>query len=535
VLVRSLGKTGLPRARKSKEKRWVLMVKLTRLLSKLRPRVKFISFLKALGFVVLAGVVFLSLSPLIKLPGNWRTSIVLSGSMEPKIKMGSIVVIKPSQDLKTGDVITFKNPKDPKTTFTHRISAITDGIMQTKGDANNAPDNWEVTENQVLGKVVTSLPYLGYAANFAKTPRGFLLLVVLPAILVILDELKKIKREIEKKFEAKIATLEKEVAQAKGLDKTTKQVEMIILAIGLSLFALSFSPATQAVFSDEEKVNGNSISVAVWEVEPPPPAYKPQDVVINEVYYDVADDGSKGEERKNEWVELYNNTDQPISLKKWTLVDNTGTVKTINAEVSIPAKGFAVLSHDNSTWTNFWSPLPAGAVTINLGGSGPWLSDDGGDLRLKDPTNQEIDFVAWEKGAANAHPDWDITANNGESIARITKGVDTDVVGDWQVLTSPNPGTNPHPPAAPEPQPTPSQSYPGTDLPQTETGTPETLANPDPEATSPEPAKEDPPLKEIEETPEASASAQPTNPSPEPTSEPPEPVPAQDLGGIPDA
>lgn len=411
---------------------------------KIKLRIKVMAVLKAVGFLVLAGIVFLSLSPLIRIPGNWRTSIVLSGSMEPKIKMGSVVVIKPSQDLKTGDVITFKNPKDPKTTITHRISAINNGVIQTKGDANNAPDNWEVTENQVLGKVVTSVPYLGYAANFAKTSRGFLLFIILPAFLIIADELRMIKKEMEKKFTAKIASLEKEVAQAKGLEKTTKKLELVLLIIGLSLLALSLSPVTRATFVDEEKVTGNSISVGVWDIDPPI-AYQPKDVVINEVYYDVADDGSKGEESKNEWVELYNNTDQAIPLKNWTLVDNTGTVKTINAVVSIPAKGFAVVSLDDTTWNTYWNPLPAGAVTINLGGNGPWLSDDGGDLRLKDPTNQEIDFVAWEKGASNAHPDWDITANNGESIARVTKGVDTDLVSDWHVLTFPNPGTNPHP------------------------------------------------------------------------------------------
>jgi len=162
-------------------------------------------------------------------------------------------------------------------------------------------------------------------------------------------------------------------------------------------------------------------------------------VVINEVYYDA---GAAGVDAKYEWIELYNNTGADVPLKDWAITDNVGA-RTISAEVSIPAHGFAIIAHDNSTWVKWESdhgPLPAGAVKINLGGSWPWLNDDGDKLTLKDPSDNEIDWVAWENYVAG----WGITANRGESIARITKGVDTDSVVDWEVLTSPNPGTNPH-------------------------------------------------------------------------------------------
>lgn len=165
-------------------------------------------------------------------------------------------------------------------------------------------------------------------------------------------------------------------------------------------------------------------------------------IVINEVYYDV-DVGNKGDEGKNEWVELYNNSDTPVSLQNWSLTDNAGT-KNITSNTIIGAHDYLVVSHDNSTCANHW-----GCDTtkhINLGGSpgSGWLNNGGDYLILKDSGDTEVDFVAWEDGYSNSHPAWDINAGDGESIARKTAGDDTDLVNDWEVLSNPNPGTNPH-------------------------------------------------------------------------------------------
>jgi len=170
------------------------------------------------------------------------------------------------------------------------------------------------------------------------------------------------------------------------------------------------------------------------------------DVVINEVYYDVADD--RGTESKNEWVELYNDSDQSVSLKGWKLVDDAGNEKKINADVDLPKGEYAVLSHDNSTWINYWV-IRQDAVKLNGTGGGAWLNDDGDSLTLYNQLDEEVDFVAWE-GVSG----WSITADEGQSIARSTAGYDSNNDGvddqnDWTVLGDevgemPNPGTNPH-------------------------------------------------------------------------------------------
>ena len=136
------------------------------------------------------------------IPGNFKVMSVLSGSMEPAIKMGSIVVVKPERDYKIGDVITFTFRKN-EIPITHRIynTEVVDGEIYyiTKGDANKAPDEKRVSKKQVVGKVLFSLPYLGFLAEFSRKPVGFLLLIVIPAVIIVYDETRKIIEEVKKR------------------------------------------------------------------------------------------------------------------------------------------------------------------------------------------------------------------------------------------------------------------------------------------------------------------------------------------------
>lgn len=134
--------------------------------------------------------------------GNYKLLIVQSGSMEPAIKMGSLVLVKPADDYKIGDVITFGAYTKTKAPTTHRVFDIKvdAGVPRyiTKGDANEEPDQREVSETEVIGKVLFSVPYLGYAVDAAKKPFGFMLIIIVPATIIIYDEVKNIWEEIKK-------------------------------------------------------------------------------------------------------------------------------------------------------------------------------------------------------------------------------------------------------------------------------------------------------------------------------------------------
>jgi signal peptidase len=123
----------------------------------------------------------------------YRPFIVLSGSMEPAIKTGSVVLVKATPQYQLSDVITFKQGKK---FVTHRISSVGLQDFTTKGDANKVNDSNPVTKDQIQGRVVTSIPYLGYAAQRAQTPIGFIALVIIPATIIVYEELKTLKKEL---------------------------------------------------------------------------------------------------------------------------------------------------------------------------------------------------------------------------------------------------------------------------------------------------------------------------------------------------
>ena len=125
--------------------------------------------------------------------------IVESGSMLPTIPTGAVILISPAESYTVGDIVTFQRTTDTEVT-THRIieERIVAGEEEfvTKGDANSVKDLEPVTHREVFGKVRAHIPYLGYVLSFFRQPIGFLLLVVVPGVLVIVEQMRKIKAEV---------------------------------------------------------------------------------------------------------------------------------------------------------------------------------------------------------------------------------------------------------------------------------------------------------------------------------------------------
>lgn len=137
-------------------------------------------------------------------PLKIRVFSVLSGSMEPVIHTGSVVIVQPQEEYKEGDIVTFRSPKDPKQTFTHRIIKVSQDkdiktiTYTTKGDANEEEDRDQTSARRAIGKVIFTIPYAGYAVNFAQTQTGLIVLIVIPATIIVYSELLNIKTEIQK-------------------------------------------------------------------------------------------------------------------------------------------------------------------------------------------------------------------------------------------------------------------------------------------------------------------------------------------------
>jgi len=121
---------------------------------------------------------------------GWQVDAVLSGSMEPQLKVGSLVVthsVDP-ETIAVGDIITFHPTTVDENLITHRVVGIGHNSpihFETKGDANAEPDPFTLPACNLVGKVNFHLPYWGYATEFLKTPLGFLFAVVIPGSITI--------------------------------------------------------------------------------------------------------------------------------------------------------------------------------------------------------------------------------------------------------------------------------------------------------------------------------------------------------------
>lgn len=163
---------------------------------------KYLKIIYYIFFGAIALIAVLLIISVLPITGNFKVMAVLSGSMEPAIKTGSVIAIKPSDNYKIGDIITFGEMSKTKTPTTHRIydMRVQEGkpVYITKGDANNAPDQKEILPEEIIGKVLFSVPYAGYAVDTAKKPWGFALIIIVPAAVIIIDEAKKIWREMKR-------------------------------------------------------------------------------------------------------------------------------------------------------------------------------------------------------------------------------------------------------------------------------------------------------------------------------------------------
>ena len=105
-------------------------------------------------------------------------AIVMSGSMEPVIHTGSLLLVDRDKagTVTIGDTIAFRNGDAD---IAHRIVDVSSGGFITKGDANDSVDPWVVDTAKVRGKVVATIPLLGYVVKLMASTTGIVILACL--------------------------------------------------------------------------------------------------------------------------------------------------------------------------------------------------------------------------------------------------------------------------------------------------------------------------------------------------------------------
>ena len=149
---------------------------------------------------------FLIIQTLIK-PGvtpdffGYKTFSIISGSMEPKININDIVIVKnvDKNQIKINDIITFKIEDE---TITHRVINIKQIdnklIYTTKGDSNEVTDIEKIEYNQIEGKYVGKIPKIGKLLSILKNKYIFGLILIFLIIFYMLQR-KNIQKKITRK------------------------------------------------------------------------------------------------------------------------------------------------------------------------------------------------------------------------------------------------------------------------------------------------------------------------------------------------
>ena len=148
------------------------------------------------------------------MPFGYGAAVVLSGSMEPVLSKGDLIIVQEKESYKVGDVVVFQSGKS---LIVHRIIKIDDKKVITQGDANNVADP-EFDTQFIKGKEVFRIPYIGVLVDIIKTPTGTIVILILAFWMVeysfrkqknedskkqeeIKAEIRKLKEEQEKKCE----------------------------------------------------------------------------------------------------------------------------------------------------------------------------------------------------------------------------------------------------------------------------------------------------------------------------------------------
>ena len=162
----------------------------------------YLSAVKVLIFCAVALMGILTAMVYLPLKTPTKIFVVQSGSMNPTISVGSIVVVQRQRQFQKGDIITYIHPSNTSEYITHRIVGIRkEGnaiSYQTKGDANSSADLDLIKKEAIWGKVNFTIPYFGYFIGFIKTKIGLTLAIILPLSFVVASEIRVIVKEVKK-------------------------------------------------------------------------------------------------------------------------------------------------------------------------------------------------------------------------------------------------------------------------------------------------------------------------------------------------
>lgn len=146
------------------------------------------------------------------MPFGLGLASVQSGSMEPVLYKGDLLLVKERQDYAEGDIVVYQSEG---LLVVHRIIDIDGRAVTTQGDANNIPDE-SFDIDCIKGEVVLRMPAAGYVIDFLKTPVGVIVLILLAALFLEISSMRDKKRRQQDAKAVRIRQLQEEIERLRA-------------------------------------------------------------------------------------------------------------------------------------------------------------------------------------------------------------------------------------------------------------------------------------------------------------------------------
>ncbi|AKB56594.1 MULTISPECIES: signal peptidase I [Methanosarcina] len=134
--------------------------------------------------------------------GPVKFMTVTGNSMEPTITESNIIVVNTLETQpNVGDIVSYYHifGKNQRYIVTHRVVKVVDEGYITQGDAYTKPDGYTVAPEDLVGTLFFKIPYVGLLVHIASTKKGFLALVIFPAVILIMQEVSNIIGQIKER------------------------------------------------------------------------------------------------------------------------------------------------------------------------------------------------------------------------------------------------------------------------------------------------------------------------------------------------
>ena len=189
------------------------------------------------------------------LAGGDGSYTVMSGSMNPALSPGDLIIVKEGEVIEVGDIVTVGSGEF---TYTHRVIEVLDDRFRLKGDANEDPDPALIEPSQIIGKVTIIFPF-----SHLYTPIGFSLMLLAPASLIIGSQMHRIHQFTERRN--KKETMRWRRNRTSMLGTSTLLLALILTVSTTRIIAPHFISGSSSYFSDTEWATG-FFGAGIWEI-----------------------------------------------------------------------------------------------------------------------------------------------------------------------------------------------------------------------------------------------------------------------------